>query len=401
MKTILAFAYYYAPQTTSGATRIIRFARYLPEFGYRAAVISSGEAPEAADKTGPSRLVQMQTAAFRFSGRLLKESGERLEWVPAAVEAGSKILAGPRVSAILSSSPPLATHLAAYRLSRRYGVPWIADFRDPFAGNPFRKAPFRRFYDAPIERLILRHASGIIANTDVAAEMWRKNHPRHREKIHLIWNGFDPEEDFQPQPQLERSRKVLAHVGDIYGPRHPGQIVEALDRLIAAGRLDPNRFSLRLIGPIDKESAIWKVPAFGRLAEQNCIAYNNAVLPRAEAMREIATADWLLLLDLGGERMNVQVPAKIFDYLRAERTVLAVTLPGSPSERILSKCGVPYACVYSGEAASATDEKLLRVFSEPPACHRPNEWFWTQFNARIQTETLAALLDRIAVTERR
>ena len=409
MKTILVLAYYYAPQTTSGATRIVRFAHYLREFGYRATVISAGEArhavristdsPEPLRAARPSTVAQMQTAAFGFGGRLLREYSERLAWAPAAVEAGATVLAGSPVSAILSSSPPLAAHIAACRLSRHYGVPWIADFRDPFADNPFRQAPFRRFYDAPIERLIVRNAAGIIANTDVAADTWRKRYPEHREKIHLIWNGFDPEEEFQPQPPPARARKVLAHVGDIYGPRHPGPIVEALDRLIAAGRLDPDRFSLRLIGPIDQQSAIWNIPAFGRLAERNCIAYNNAVLPRAEALREIATADWLLLLDVGGEGRSIQVPAKIFDYLRAEHAVVAVTLPGSPAERILSKSGVSHACVYSGEPPAATEEKLLQVFSEPAAGHRPNEWFWTQFNARTQTGTLAELLDKVALTE--
>ena len=68
---------------------------------------------------------------------------------------------------------------------------------------------------------------------------------------------------------------------------------------------------------------------------------NEALVPRAEAIRETAQADYLLLLDLTGLKQNIQVPAKIFDYLRIGRPILAFTTKASPSEWILELSGVP------------------------------------------------------------
>lgn len=73
----------------------------------------------------------------RIVQRLLPYN-DQLTWVPHAVATAERVLAGGDVFAMLSTSPPSATHIAAFLLKRRYGIRWIADLRDPIYQNPFR-----------------------------------------------------------------------------------------------------------------------------------------------------------------------------------------------------------------------------------------------------------------------
>src|SRR5262249_26956780 len=158
----------------------------------------------------------------------------------------------------------------------------------------------------------------------------------------LIWNGFDPAEDFHRLPVAERDQRVFAHVGDIYGPRHPATIFSSIERLLAAGRIDPARIRIDLIGPVDPNSPMWTMPAFQSLSARGMVSCTNQAIPRQEAMQVIAEADYLLLLDLNPAGGNLQVPAKIFDYVRAGRPILATTREKSGVDRILLQSGVPY-----------------------------------------------------------
>jgi len=146
-------------------------------------------------------------------------------------EAEAALMERP-VVAVVSTSPPVATHLVARRLKRRFGVPWVADFRDPLRGNPFRTRRWFFPYDALLERMLFRNADALIANTDTLAEMWNRRYPEFSGKMSVIWNGFDPEDRIAPAVKASRGRRVLAHVGTLYGGRHPGRVLSSLVRLI-------------------------------------------------------------------------------------------------------------------------------------------------------------------------
>ena len=402
---VLFLAYYYPPQKESGAERPRRFVRYLPDFGYSPVVITSADryTVRVVRSGQPDMLPLSSSPGTRFAGliadaaqRLLRERSERLPWAAQAVAVGADLIASNPGAAIVSTYPPFCTHLAAMRLHARYGTPWIADFRDPFADNTYAR-PWRlqKIYDPVLERRLFDRAGAVIANTDAVADLWRRRYPQHKNKIHLIWNGFDPAEDFRPIPVIPRQRQVLAHVGDIYGMRHPVVVLSSIERLLSAGRLDSGKLQVDLVGPVDPGSPMWASPAFQSLSARGMVSCNNQVLPREQAMRTIAEADYLLLLDLNPSTGNLQVPAKIFDYVRAGRPVLAATRENSGVDRILLQSGVPYTRIGPDESDAAVDRKVGEFLAQPPACHQPTGWFWEQFDGRRQTGTLASILDKI------
>ena len=404
---VLFFAYYYPPQKTSGAERPRRFTKYLPDFGYEAIVLSATDAPgirivsnspeDSFPATSPSLLTRFAASAADIMQRVLDERSERLPWAARAVATARSIVQQTSVTAIFSTSPPLSTHLAAMCLKSAYGIPWVADFRDPFADNPIRRSRLQAWYDPILERRIFRDADAIIANTDAVSDLWARRYPEHRQKIHLIWNGFDPAESFRPQPIAHRTRHVLAHVGDIYGPRHPGRVLASAERLVAEGRIDPVRLRIDLVGPVDPTSPLWTMPAFHSLSARGILHANNQVIPREEAMQIIGAADYLLLLDFNSVNGNLQVPAKIFDYIRAGRPLLAETRANSAVDRILAQSGAYYVRIEPEDTFQVLDRKIGDFLNSQSRYYEPGPWFWSQFDGREQTRRLAAILDGIGV----
>jgi hypothetical protein len=105
--------------------------------------------------------------------------------------------------------------------------------------------------------------------------------------------------------------------------------------------------------------------------------------------------DYLLLLDINDRNLGLQVPAKVFDYVRIGRPILAYTPNGSPLAGILMKSGVPHQIIYTDSPEPVRDEKLmalLRLSSEPV---QPSPWFLEQFDASRQTSTLVDILESL------
>jgi glycosyltransferase involved in cell wall biosynthesis len=395
-EAFLLLAYYFPPLNESGAQRPFRFAKYLSRCGYSAHIVTAstpGAVPPWPDVTyvpGHGAGGGAATLAAKALQRALPYD-DRLPWAPRACAAAARIIEQKRISMLISTSPPLAIQIAALYLKRRYGLKWIADLRDPIYGNPFRPARLARWYDLHVERQVIAAADAVIANTDRAVAALRNRHPEYGDKIHLLWNGFDPEEPVGPLPLPLRTHKVLLHSGAIYGPRHPGVLLKSIERLVSSGALAPDRLQVHLMGSVDWNQSWVSDVGFQSLVAESWIQCTGEVLPRADARRAMAMADYLLLLDT--ETGNgQQVPAKLFEYILIGRPILAFTNPGSATESILSRSGIPHACI-SYQAEPAQVDRVLRGFLELPSEPvRPSAWFAEQFDAEKQTQTLLSIL---------
>ena len=138
---------------------------------------------------------------------------------------------------VFSTYPPLGVIPAGLMAYLRDRLPWIADFRDPLGvglGDEFTSGN-QRFWNHQLEARVFRQASAVIANVEGAGEMWRKRYPRAARKLHVIPNGFDPE-DVPTRAKFRGVQKILLHAGALYHGRNPNAIVESLGRLRAAER---------------------------------------------------------------------------------------------------------------------------------------------------------------------
>jgi glycosyltransferase involved in cell wall biosynthesis len=400
-KTVVILAFYFPPDNLAGGARPFRFYKYLPRFGYQTRVVTV--APQD-NNSAPGQIQYVPhprdrgawpLLAERVARRFVAPNDDGITWFPYAANAARRWIEQDGASVVLSTSPAVSTHLAAMRLRRRHKVKWIADFRDPILGSPFRKGS-RRF-DAFLEPRIFREADAVIANTDALEQMWVARYPQHRPKISLLWNGFDPEEAIAAAPIPARDQRVMTHTGDIYGQRHPGQLVAAMTRLIDRGAVQAAKMKVQLVGRFDPHWPLESAAALQKLVQAGVIDCSGEPVPRAEAMEALATSDYLLLLDVSGPQAGLQVPSKTFEYLQIGRPVLTFTTRNSPLERILERSGIPGVCIYESDAAGIVDEKLMKFLELPvtPVC--ASAWFWEQFDGLNQARQLAKWID--ALTE--
>lgn len=297
---------------------------------------------------------------------------------------------------VLSTFPPLCSHLTALavknRSKDRKRVTWIADFRDPMIGNPFRGFnAVTRMLDRRLERVIIRKADAVLVNTDSLAGELRQRYPEQAGKISVLWNGYDPAEQFGPLPIPPRDFRALAHVGTMYGGRHPAILIDSFDRLRLQGCPSLDKIRLVQIGPAD----LGDMPnreRFLEMVREGRVEMGGERVPRADAMRAIAEADLLLLLDLNIADESTQVPAKIFDYVRAGRPILLFTNRNSPSSEIIAKCGVPHRIVYRDDSADRIDAQVREFLSLPSDAVAASPWFLERFDGARQAQELGRLI---------
>ena len=302
-------------------------------------------------------------------------------------------------AAIYSTSPPPGVHLLALLIKRRYGVPWLADFRDPFVGNPFRPTsglPAR--LDAPFERAIYRHANTIVGATNLFVEDWGHCYPQFADKMHVIWNGFDPTDPVRPLPLPPDARKVLAHIGDIYGARSPLPVEASIRRLIKADHINSEHILIRLVGEFAPDALTLSKSALADLTKLGCFEYENRRVEPDEARAAIAQSDYLLLLNSNAKNIGQTVPSKLFDYIQVGRPIVALTASESPVTHILRQSGTPYVEVQPDMPAPEMDRRILALLHLPTDPVPPNAWFRRNFDAREQAAQLARILDSLPKT---
>jgi glycosyltransferase involved in cell wall biosynthesis len=395
--TLLLVAYAFPPENVAGAARPYRFYRYLPEFGISPLVITasaqSGEKPDVVYVRDMPRDFPRQGVSWhleRILRKLLLPGEPGLTWSRAAAARGCSLASSRRGVAVLSTSPPLGAHLAGLQIKRRLGIRWIADCRDPL--HPSGELEVGRAnIHALLESWFLREADAVIANTGALSESWKARYPRHRDKIRVIWNGYDPAEPIAPAPLPPRAYRHLVHVGELYAGRHPGPILDSLHRLITRGALAPESLRLSLVGP-SADGVIPNVDVLERLVAWGVVEYVPRLVPRDQARLMASEADGSLLLQ---PQSDVQVPGKIFDLVRIGRPILAFIRRGSPAAHILGGSGIPYRALYPDDGPDEVDLKMLdflALASEPVS---PSPWFTEHFNARRQAQALSAIVDAL------
>lgn len=394
MPKLLLLSYAFQPDNTPAAARPSQLFRYLPEYGVKPFVIAASQKesanPEAAVYRVPAPREPLWRRSASLAARIFMRCAapynDRLPWVPYAAAAAAKIIRQEKIDAVYSTSPFLASHMAAYWLKRHFGLAWIADFQDPVCDNPFRTRRWLYPYDRLLERAIFSAADRLIANTDVIAEVWRKRYPARHPDISVLWNSFDPLEPVADGKGQGGAPRILAHVGTLYGGRHPGQLLASLQRLGNVG------LKVSLTGPIDEAVLAAYGDVFKEAHDGGILDYENALVPREEALRRTAAADCLLLLDVNARNTAFQVPSKLLDYIRIGKPILAYTPAASPVDRILKRSGIAHVSIAPDLPEALTDRKLLEFLELPLAPAKPSSWFLDNFSARHQAKTLADIV---------
>jgi len=351
---LLMIAYHFPPLAgSSGIQRTLRFAQHLPAFGWEPLVLSA--TPLAYERTSddllselPARLVVRRAFALdtarhlaiggRYPGWLARPD-RWTTWRFDAVRVGMQMIKRYRPRAIWSTYPIATAHCIGAELHRRSGLPWLADFRDPMAQDGYPADPATWAAYQRIEQVAISQANCSLFTTPSAAAQYRQRYPAHAARIHLLENGYDEDSfaaaSLRPSSAAGNTVRVLLHSGIVYpDERDPRQLLAALRLLHDEGAIQPGRLIVRLRAAVHDD-------LIRQLAQQYQVEHYVELCPAVgyvDALREMTQVDGLLVLQAAN--CNQQVPAKLYEYLRANRPILCLTDPGGDTAAVLRHAGV-------------------------------------------------------------
>ncbi|MBE3563802.1 MAG: glycosyltransferase [Hydrogenibacillus schlegelii] len=287
---------------------------------------------------------------------------EEIVWARRAVRAGLSAVRTHRVDVLFSTSGPVTNHLVALLIRRKTGLPWVADFRDPWTDNMhFTALPWRAALERAMERAVFRAASRVTTVTQAFREGFLARYPDAA--IDVIYNGFDPEDvlrlraeagDLRPPDGVLR----FAHAGIFYPKRHPRAFFQALHDLIADGRLRPEEVRLDFAGQFDPPGRDDNRRAAEALGLGDLVV-DHGPLPYGTALRLLAASTVLLLVGDLDLRAGQYIPGKLFDYLAVGRPILALLRPGEAEAIVRRLPGAYVAPPDDGAAIRAVLERLV------------------------------------------
>ncbi len=404
---LILVAYYFPPAQAIGGIRLYRFYKYLKRLGYECDVITASE-PTAEQPSDVHFVadnlrarwegVAQERFSFKSAVELLMRKfmfpGEMgMMWSLEAAACCRQLMRhNPQQEfVIVCSYPALGVLLTGLLVCVQDRVRWIADFRDPIAAFLRPQTPwYARAWNELLERAVFRTASGVVANAEGAAALWRQRYPRARGKIRVIPNGFDPEDAPAARALPNRQEKVLVHAGTLYEGRNPNAVIQALARLRSARMPEAASTCILLLGEIAENAGIDRA-LYDQAQREGWLELRRTV-PKAEALCILAEADGLLLLQ---PQSDVQVPGKLFEYICIGRPILALLQRSSAAEQILTNAGVRHTILQIDDEASALDRKLMEFLTLPTAPESYSEWFRSNFNVEEQTKQLARILEEI------
>jgi glycosyltransferase involved in cell wall biosynthesis len=269
-----------------------------------------------------------------------------------------------RPDAVLTTGPPHLVHLLGLFLKRRYRLPWVADFRDPWVtkdegtptcGHLGHENSLRRRWLTRLERAVIEHADAIVSTAPLATRKLCESFPAQQSKMVTLTNGYDPER-FEhgetPAPAGDRVR--IIHAGELYAGRDPGPFLDAIRDLESGGEPGRGSVQVRFFG---QNPGWFDFPEEIRRRGLETTVETPGQVPYTQALREMSGSDILLLLDSPGRRVGA--PAKIYEYLGAGRSILALGEPDGDLAWVLRESGMPHRIAPLKDAAA-----IRRALSE-------------------------------------
>ena len=353
---ILILSYYWPPAGGSGVQRWMYFAKYLKKMGWEPIVVTVDE-QEASyavwdksllEEVSEIRVIKtttreplrwyslMTTGSMRNGipqGEVKRKNilgkisayirgnffipDARKGWVPFAEKAAQKVLNEESVSHLVTTGPPHSTHLAGLQLKTQFEINWWVDFRDPWTDISYHKnlnlTQKAQQKHLQLEHKVLNISDHIIVTSSQTKQLFSK---KTQQPISVVTNGFDDE--IVPSTSLD-SNFTITHIGSLFDQRNPILFWDVLLELIDEFPDFKANFQLVLVGNVSSEirrsieSAGLKpyLKLVGSVSHYEAITY------------QIKT-QVLLLIEANTPEASYIIPGKLFEYLNANRPIVAL-----------------------------------------------------------------------------
>ena len=414
---LLLVTLYFPPAGGGGVQRPLKFASHLPALGIETHVLAPDDPKwvhEDADLPLPTQAwvhraryvgprgrriadelhgrsgVDLVLRRASTVGRRLLLPDENVTWNATAIPKAISIARSEGIDVVLTTSPPGSVHLIGAAVKKATGAKWVADLRDSIALHAHRSAEgvgarAKQKARAGVARLVAHQADAIVTAAESIAVETRGLNPSGR--VVTIANGCDFD-DFAGLEYRPGDRLRITHAGSFFGKRDPKPFLQAL----AETGLDD--VTVRFLGdfrPGDREL----MESLGLADRVELIDH----VPRRESLRLQRDSDALLLLipEAGGRGRGV-LSGKVFEYLAAERPVLAVVPPDGAAAELVRDTGA--GLIAPPEDVPAIRDAILELHARWRAGKLDGtplspEWR-EQLSRATRVEELAELLESLA-----
>ncbi len=327
---VLFITYFFPPAGGVGRIRIVKFLKYLQEFGWTPRVLTVKkqfyalkdesllrELPDdlKIDRINyfePGFWVEKrywQSFLTYFLYPLILVPDIRVLWIWPALKRARQILKQENIKVIFTSSSSVSDHIVGYYLKKQTGVKWVADFRDEWATNAYFKfpTPLHRYLARSWEKKVIETADKVVS---VSAPMttYFKTLTSSPEKCVTLMNGFDPADFKGKINKSERTYCQIVYAGTLFRNQRLDTLMQAIKDL--------------------KLSKV-KLEFFG----------GKVRLPHPEMVTKMRQADILLFI-LSAKEHPLFLTGKLFEYLASRRPILALANPTNAAAKIIKKLGV-------------------------------------------------------------
>lgn len=358
MRKVLIVAYEFPPKGWSGVYRTMKFARYLPDFGWLPVVLTTDKSyhPQPMD---PSLLEEVAHVHVECANMLTHEDFIQLwrqvgtvmwpflrifgkdpewfaqgmrwrygqwlcpdyacTWIGPAIFRGLRMIRQHKVHIIYATAPPFSSLVIGMILSMLTSRPFVADFRDLWIDNFDRRpaAFWRSWMDPWLESLVISRASKVITTTHSNTRTLVSRYGTVlRDKFITIFNGYDTVDLPPPvDTQEPNKRMTICYVGSLYGKRTPEPFLEALDAILKEGLVLREKLCVRFVGCVEQFADQFQSRVHSGVIE------TTGVVNHRRATKYLVSADVLLLImEPGAEAVT---SGKIFEYFASGKPILA------------------------------------------------------------------------------
>ena len=459
---VLVIAYFFPPLGGVGVQRTLKYVKYLPQSGWQPIVVTParpaytvrdasllGELPPdlQVERTASFEPARLPNAVAAYLGRRRPPSSEASTdgivgpagaglparvlstgmavwkhvwgallfpdaaagWVGAATRRGIAVHKSAAVDVIYSTSGPISCHLIAGKIAAGTGLPWVADFRDPWIGNAFAIPPrgLHAIQQRRMERKIVERADKVIFATQGLLEAYAARYPDAAGKMLVIPNGYD-RADFAAVPggsadadraaargvaELPSRPFRLVYTGSFYGRRELEVFLEGLEILVGRRPEVKDRLEVEFVGWLSAHNRAIAAE-YSSPARLGSMLRFSGFMTHAEAMRKAASADALLQIIADDPRKGEVQGGKLMEYLGYDRQILAI-VPEGVARQVLQELRWGIVADPTPRGVAAGVERLLAA--PVPTGRADPEGRYDRVNLAAR---LAACLDEVVVARR-
>jgi glycosyltransferase involved in cell wall biosynthesis len=356
MSLVLFITYYWPPSGKASLFWPLAIVKHLPEFGWQPVVLTVKEdsftqTDESFSKDLSPDLKVIRSKTYepfkiykKFTGKKADDQliasetistsntslthrisiwlrmnlfipDARVGWYWPAVAAGKKFMNKEKIDAIVTIGPPHTTHLVGKKLSRKFNIPFVPVFIDPWVDIVYYKNFSRNSVtlkiDNHLEKSVIENAKSVVFVTKTMMNDYLKKYECLSDKSKVLYWGYN-EEDFKKVTAVKKKRdnKVLVHAGNIFSYQNPKNFWKEIKKNNISGIT----IHIKFIGTVDPDIR----RTISEEGLDNVTEYLG-FLPYYEMLKKICEADFLLVCATEPRH----VPGKLFEYIRTGNPIIA------------------------------------------------------------------------------